>query len=142
MIINEDIDKFIVEIPKVDQLPFLDVNLNSNLVKSSLGIYFIFNKDKKLIYIGKSSNVRNRINMHRNGFGTGFFQLTPQINPNELFFIKVLYLNDSSFVSFLENFYISFYKPTRNFNRYYEEFSNRDMQFGSEELRELIEDKE
>jgi len=141
MKIKEDTNKFIIEVEKIDKLPLLNANLNSNLIKPSPGIYFIFNKDKELIYVGKSLNVKNRINMHRNGCGNGFFKQSPQINPNELVFVKVLYLEDNNFIDFLENFYIYFYKPNRNFNKYSYELSDNSLQFGSEELRELIEDK-
>lgn len=130
-------DKFVIELPNIENLKFIDVSQDSSGLKSGSGIYFIYDSNKTLVYIGQSKNVRNRITAHRNGYGKGFFKQKPQVNPNEVKFVRVLYgLN----IDFIEHFYIYYFHPDRNSSQYDKETpelppSKKEL----DEMRELME---
>lgn len=70
MLLNKDLDKIIVkDAIKVEQKSKIAPNLNSIIEKlpSDTGVYYIYNVDGDIIYIGKSKNIRKRIIQHFTG---------------------------------------------------------------------------
>ena len=82
------------------------------------GIYFLYSKRKKLVYIGKSVDLRSRLANHHNTFDTfksrakrGLRSITDQTKPFEYFrycFVSQLYLE------FYEDYFIDLCKPIYN----------------------------
>jgi len=71
-----------------------------------LGVYFLFNKDKKLLYIGKSTScVRSRIRSHiaRN-----------KKLANTIYFFKVIRSTSTADIPILEMYYINLLTPIYN----------------------------
>lgn len=91
------------------------------VIPKKRGIYFLFNK-RELYYIGKSSNIRQRVTTH----------ITPQshtparscihVPSNEINMVAFLLFQDDSFIDVAELFYITYYKPKYNFNPFKSKF--------------------
>ncbi len=71
-----------------------------------IGVYFLFNKDKKILYIGKSTScVRSRIrdNITRN-----------KKLLNKIYFFKVIKATSTADIAILEMYYINLLTPPYN----------------------------
>jgi len=93
------------------------------------GIYFLLNKDKEIIYIGKAKNIRQRIASHISPFNNqrmnidiwrisaykNKFNYTSIIPLNEVKFFAFIQLTNYEKEQFKELFYIGFFKPKYNF---------------------------
>lgn len=66
------------------------------------GIYFLYDKNKKLIYIGKSYNLRIRVEQ--------------SIMDKKAFYYKLLATENSCEANILEPYYIAIYSPELNFD--------------------------
>ncbi len=96
--------KVVVHIPDIEKLLFIEIRkkevlrdvkfktrngkicnkgvvtkLTNSLIPKKKGIYLIYNKKKKLIYIGQSENINHRVSFHRhknkNSYYCKFFSL-------------------------------------------------------------------
>ncbi len=70
MLLNKDLDKVIVkDAIKVEQKSKIAPNLKDIIDKlpADTGVYYIYNADSEIIYIGKSNNIRKRIIQHFTG---------------------------------------------------------------------------
>jgi len=69
LLLTKDLDKEII----TENIRSLDVKFNVKLHKlmeglpSKTGVYYLYNKENKIIYIGKSKNIKKRINQHFSG---------------------------------------------------------------------------
>lgn len=67
MLLNKDLDKAIIkDAVKIEQKSKLALNLREIIDKlpSETGVYYIHNEKGEIIYIGKSKNIKKRINQH------------------------------------------------------------------------------
>ncbi len=85
------------------------------VIPKKRGIYFLFNKNK-LYYIGKSSNIRQRVTTHITPQSQRPSQSNIQVPFNEINQVAFLLFQDDTFLDVAELFYISYYKPKYNFN--------------------------
>ncbi|WP_179354085.1 exonuclease domain-containing protein [Winogradskyella vidalii] len=70
MLLNKDLDKGIVKnAVKVEQKSKIATNLKTIIeeLPSETGVYYIYNSEGEIIYIGKSNNIRKRIVQHFTG---------------------------------------------------------------------------
>jgi excinuclease UvrABC nuclease subunit len=94
-----------------------------NKAPSGPGIYFLFSKRKKLVYVGKSINLRSRLSSHKNnflefiryltnkeGFGFDFYRLR-FVKPFKYFRYSII----SDNLDRIELQYISEIRPRFNF---------------------------
>jgi len=72
------------------------------------GIYFIFDKEDNLIYIGKSINIQNRIANHINGTNS------PIKNKDEVYNLSFILYQNKYNIEAIERIYIDIYKPKYN----------------------------
>lgn len=57
-----------IEIPEMDRyLPFLRKNIH-RLPEERAGLYWLYDKNNKLLYIGQSMDIRKRIQQHLSGY--------------------------------------------------------------------------
>lgn len=66
------------------------------------GIYFLYNQDKELIYIGQSRNIYIRLLEHI------------AENKKQFFYFKAIKIDDSDFMELMEIYLIQLYKETHN----------------------------
>lgn len=85
------------------------------VIPKKRGIYFLFNKNK-LYYIGKSSNIRQRVTTHITPQSQRPSQRNIQVPFNEINQVAFLLFEDDSFLDVAELFYIIYYKPKYNFS--------------------------
>lgn len=93
---------------QLDKLPYVDF-LNKDHLPETAGIYFIVDKDYKILYVGKAQNLKNRwIGHHR------YDQLK---TINKKINIKILWYsckNEENALTQLENYFIATYYPVLN----------------------------
>ncbi len=67
VLLNKDLDKTIIqEVTRAETLGELSLR-QLRIVEqmpSATGVYYMFNKEKKIIYLGKSSDIKKRVNQH------------------------------------------------------------------------------
>ena len=67
ILLNKDLDKNIIsEVTRAEthgELSLRQLRIVDQM-PSSTGVYYMFNKDKKIIYIGKSTDIKQRVNEH------------------------------------------------------------------------------
>ncbi len=86
-------------------------------IPSKGGVYFIFGKNNKLIYVGRSSNVRNRIVLHasKNTINSEMmWGYQRQVPADEVIKVAFLLTNDKTKRKLIENIYICLYQPKYN----------------------------
>lgn len=68
MLLNKDLDKYIIENNVKKAVAEKRLNPNHKTIIDALpavtGVYYIHDEDGKIIYIGKSNNIKHRINQH------------------------------------------------------------------------------
>lgn len=67
VLLNKDLDKSIIsEVTRGETLGELSLRQLKivDQMPSDTGVYYMFNKDKKIIYIGKSTDIKKRVNQH------------------------------------------------------------------------------
>ncbi|WP_373018477.1 exonuclease domain-containing protein [Muriicola sp.] len=67
VLLNKDLDKTIIrEVTRAETLGELSQRQLRivDQMPSETGVYYMFNKDRKIIYIGKSTDIKKRINQH------------------------------------------------------------------------------
>lgn len=80
-------------------------------LKNTSGLYFLFNKNDEVIYIGKAVHIYNRVNAHRVGSGT----YVTSNHRDEIYNVKVLYLdNTMKDISIKEMEMIKKFRPSLN----------------------------
>jgi excinuclease UvrABC nuclease subunit len=82
-----------------------------NNIKRKAGVYFIFNSSLELIYIGKTQDLRQRMQMH-----TSPNVKLRQIPIGEAFYYSFLFLASESERRFIENILIYIHRPRYNLN--------------------------
>lgn len=126
-----------LSLPLIEELTKYNI-FDSKLRPNCIGVYFLLDESDKIIYIGKSKNIRNRLSNHLLGFGRGLFKQTPQVNPSEIKSFKFIELNIDE-LDYAEKAYIYYYRPFRNNNQYWREILPTNY-IPPEELREMTED--
>jgi DNA polymerase-3 subunit epsilon len=67
LLLNKDLDKSIIQssLKRKERLK-LPPNLKSLIdeIPSIMGVYYIYNQDDKIIYVGKSKNIKTQVNRH------------------------------------------------------------------------------
>lgn len=109
--------KVVLDIPNIEKLSFIEirkrevsrnrkfktkngkmcnhgvvVKLTNSLIPKLKGIYLIYNKKKKLIYIGQSENLFQRISIHRSKSKNYFYCKFFPIDKSRRFRIAIEYL--------------------------------------------------
>lgn len=100
--------KELVKMTTIKKLKWQDHDYKNNHSNIGGGIYRMFNKEGKVIYVGKSSNLHRRLHQH---FGkdtnTAYFI-------DEVDHYEVLVQNDPILQTLLEGIFIAFHKPKYN----------------------------
>ena len=137
--------EIIVHLTNPDILEFINISENvSEIPINTCGVYFLYGKEKDLIYVGYSQNIRGRISMHKRCFGNGIFAVQPQVNPKEIFYAKFI---SEPGISSSEQFYIKTFSPKRNHNWFYYELQseiraiNPNIELSPRIVREYYENK-
>jgi len=102
--------------------------------KNKKGIYFIYNIKRKLMYIGKASNIRHRLRQHTKGY----WNIDYDIVDNFVYF-KYVIIEDSLNRELYETYYINELKPKLNKHKvftYKSEYYNPKY---NKERREVLE---
>lgn len=82
--------------------------INSELPITS-GVYFIYDKNQILLYIGRAVNIKKRISIHLSKISYPYF-----VPDEEIEFIKFILLKDEKEIDLLESFFIYLYQPKYN----------------------------
>lgn len=92
----------------IDEQPFNNVDEIRN-ISEKCGIYMFYDKDYNLLYVGKTSNLKNRINQHiiKNSDNTKSIS-------SEFFYYKSFEVEDNLTAGILELYYINVLKPKYN----------------------------
>ena len=85
---------------------FFKINELDYIPKNLCGIYYLFTKSKDLIYIGKSTNIRNRLKTHD--------RLNTKNFKNKFFYFNFLQINDEITALLLESKEIKKHNPLFN----------------------------
>jgi excinuclease UvrABC nuclease subunit len=81
------------------------------------GVYFIFDKDNNLIYVGSSTNIRRRIAQHQ-GIG---ITITRMVKPEDI--DKVSFIITNNYICLEEDF-IKAFKPKYNISPFFQDYYN------------------
>lgn len=109
--------KVVVQIPNIEKLPFIEirkkeisrnrkfktkngkicnhgvvVKLTNSLIPKIKGVYLIYNKKKKLIYIGQSENINHRVSFHRKDKKDSYYCKFFPLDKSRRFRIAIEYL--------------------------------------------------
>ena len=108
--IDEDLARCIFKYPYEKEKDLYNVNFNSELsdefvnelinLKNKPGVYFIYGKNKELIYVGKSTNLERRI--------------LSSLRERKGSYIEYALVSAKSDLSIYESYYISLLKPPLN----------------------------
>lgn len=125
--ILNNIEQMIIEkyIDPLQKIKFY--NLNDHFKEKVLGVYFVFDKNKELIYVGQSGihtnpnssrGLKNRINQHQTNGDTGAknFGVTPEHVRNNYFF-SYIPLTEKEEIKELEVFFIGIFSRILRFNK-------------------------
>jgi excinuclease UvrABC nuclease subunit len=100
--------KDLIKTSKLKALPFKEFDYKNNHVNIGGGIYRMYNKTGKIIYVGKSKDLHRRLHQH---FGkdtnTAYFI-------DEVDFVEVLIEPSPFFQTLLEAIFIALHKPKYN----------------------------
>jgi excinuclease UvrABC nuclease subunit len=107
----------IVKIPEIEQLVFKPVDLSNHTIDG--GIYRMFDSSGQVIYVGKSSNLRVRVNNHlHHRTHTAYFM-------DEVEKIQWFQEPDPIFETLLESIFIAYHQP-----KYNDEVKDHKKKFG------------
>lgn len=105
-------------------------------LKEKGGVYFLYNVDDELIYVGKSKNLYSRINQHITGHGKS-------INFSHLIYrIDVVFESDELYRELYETYAINTLKPIYNISKVYKAKQTEDQYKIQTRLDELISERE
>lgn len=76
------------------------------------GIYFIYNQNKKLLYIGIAKVLKKRLIQHFNGGSSNTIGYSKDFK-----YVSIIYENNSYLRSLFEMYFIQIYKPPFNKSR-------------------------
>lgn len=84
-----------------------------NLKKFKAGVYFLYSKEWRLLYVGKSKNLRHRISSHLRGAGNSaeFYR--------QIYYLTIYKCEDDYERELYETFSINEYKPLYNRSKSY-----------------------
>ncbi|MDM0973243.1 GIY-YIG nuclease family protein [Clostridium perfringens] len=109
------------------------INKNEiNKIPNSMGIYFMYNQDKDLMYIGKSIHLNSRVANHLAGRTH-----TDDICHN-FKYIKYIEIDNEELLDDYETYYINIYKPKLNVSKVYTYRSERYTPKYNSKLNEFI----
>lgn len=109
------------------------INKNEiNKIPNSMGIYFMYNQDKDLMYIGKSIHLNSRVADHLAGRTH-----TDDICHN-FKYIKYIEIDNEELLDDYETYYINIYKPKLNVSKVYTYRSERYTPKYNSKLNEFI----
>jgi len=91
--------------------------LQNKEIPATSGIYFFFSKEKDLIYIGKSTNLRRRVAQH---FGCSILALD-MVNSDLVHFVSFIETPDEFDALRLEKSYLQNIQPHYNVNPFYQQ---------------------
>lgn len=116
-----------IEIPKLESLekhsvwkkrPQVNANRTIQRINHSIpkrgGVYFLFYSDKRLLYIGKSANIRQRINGHTKIRSVHEIAEETKRNPKHIYMISWLILEDEGSREIVETAYLRTYGTAWN----------------------------
>ncbi len=94
---------------------------NNDKIPSKIGIYFIYNKNKKIIYVGKAKNLRKRIAIHISPASdyplySGYPHCNSNVPSDIIEYVSYILCNDEMDATFLEQLFIYLLNPI--FNRH------------------------
>lgn len=90
-----------------------------NKIPNTSGVYFIYNKNKELLYVGESVNLNIRIKEHFSG-RTNTWDIYHNFK-----YIKYIEIVDITLLSIYETYYINLYKPKLNLSKVFSYKSER-----------------
>ena len=98
---NKDLDRIKKRIPLFkNKVKVKDESGTESIIPDKPGVYFLFNRHKEIIYIGKSKSLRNRALTSFNAQGAEF--------------MKIIVTQSVADANFLEPYFISLYAPPKN----------------------------
>jgi hypothetical protein len=118
-----------IEIPQ----DIITINKNDiEKISNKKGVYYLYNKDEKLIYIGKSKNVKSRIKQH----------LASSRFKAEIFKISYFIVETSVEIDIYETYLIDKFKPIHNVGKTFYKTDERDELRRKQRKLELLKKKE
>ncbi|CAM3329998.1 GIY-YIG nuclease family protein [Vagococcus fessus] len=115
----------------IDPLPKIKFSeLNNHFINNQvIGVYFVFNEKKELIYVGQSGvntkphskrKLKDRIRQHQTKRDTGAknFGVSPKFVRNNYFF-SYIPLTEKEEIKELEKFFIGIFSRILKFNKYH-----------------------
>lgn len=98
---NKDLDRIKKRISIFkNKVKIKDESGLESIVPDKPGVYFLFNRDKEIIYIGKSKSLKSRAFVSFNAQGAEF--------------MKIIVTESLADANFLEPYFISLYAPVKN----------------------------
>ena len=91
------------------------ISIVNKKIPQIAGIYFLFDKDKTLIYIGQARNIRKRVAIH---ISEESLAICSNLPSSEVEYIYYLNVNNYNERNILEALYIYFYNPMFNSTKF------------------------